>query len=69
MKKLVIVLLLTIFVLSGCNVFDKAAQNEFEAATKLWNAGDYQSAVRLYFELVEEHPPVRELMTHFTGQG
>ncbi len=56
MKKLVIVLLLTIFVLSGCNVFDKAAQNEFEAATKLWNAGDYQSAVRLYFELVKEHP-------------
>ncbi len=56
MKKLVIVLLLAMFVLAGCDVFDKAAQNEFEAATKRWNAGDYQNAVRLYFALVKEHP-------------
>ena len=56
MKRLVIVLLLGMFVLAGCDVFDKAAQNEFEAATKLWNAGDYQNAVRRYFMLVKEHP-------------
>jgi len=56
MKKFVIVLLLASFVLAGCDVFDKTAQNEFEAATKLWNAGDYQNAVRLYFALVKEHP-------------
>lgn len=56
MKKLEIVFLLTMFVLAGCDVFDKAAQNEFEAATKLWNAGDYQNAVRQYFALVQNHP-------------
>jgi TolA-binding protein len=56
MKKLVMVLLLGIFLLAGCDLFDKAAQNEFEAATKLWNAGDYQNAVRMYFALVKEHP-------------
>jgi TolA-binding protein len=56
MKKSVIVLLLGLFLLTGCDVFDKAAQNEFEAATKLWNAGDYQNAVNSYFALVKEHP-------------
>ena len=30
--------------------------NEYEAATKRWNAGDYQTAVRMYFALVKEHP-------------
>ncbi len=56
MKKAVIVLLLGMFLSAGCDVFDKTAQNEFEAATMRWNASDYQNAVRLYFALVKEHP-------------
>jgi len=56
MKQGVIVLLLGMFLLAGCDVVDKNAQNEFEAATKRWNAGDYQNAVMLYFALVKEHP-------------
>lgn len=55
MKKAFLVLLMGIM-LAGCDVFDKAAGNEYEAATKRWNAGDYQAAVGLYFELVKAHP-------------
>jgi TolA-binding protein len=55
MKKVLLVILMGIM-LAGCDVFDKAAGNEYEAATKRWNAGDYQAAVGLYFELVKEHP-------------
>ena len=55
MKRILIVLLLGT-ILAGCDVFDKAAINEFEAATKRWNAGDYQTAVTLYFALVKGHP-------------
>jgi TolA-binding protein len=55
MKKKVIALMIGIL-LSGCDVFDKAAANEYEAATKRWNAGDYHAAVGRYFELVKEHP-------------
>ncbi len=56
MKKGMIIILLGMFLLAGCDAFDKTSQNEFEAATKLWNAGDYQNAVKLYFELVKDHP-------------
>lgn len=56
MKKAALVLLLGMSLLAGCDVFDKTAQNEFEAATKRWNAGDYQNAVNQYFALVKEHP-------------
>jgi len=55
MKKILIVFLLGT-ALTGCDIFDKAATNEFEAATKRWNAGDYQTAVTLYFALVKQHP-------------
>ncbi len=55
MKKALLVILIG-FLLTGCNVFDKAANDKYEAATKCWNARDYQTAVRLYFELVKEHP-------------
>ena len=55
MKKTLMFLLLGIF-LTGCEGFDKTAQNEYELATKRWNAGDYQNAVRQYFSLVKEHP-------------
>jgi TolA-binding protein len=55
MKTVLAVLLIGVC-LSGCDVFDKAASNEYEAATKRWNAGDYQTAVGLYFALVKEHP-------------
>jgi len=55
MKNILIIFLIGI-ALSGCDIFDRAAINEFEAATKRWNAGDYQTAVTLYFALVKEHP-------------
>jgi len=55
MKKILVAVLLGV-VLFGCDIFDKTAINEFEAATKRWNAGDYQTAVTLYFALVKEHP-------------
>jgi len=55
MKKVLAALLIGLC-LAGCDVFDKAASNEYEAATKRWNAGDYQTAVGLYFALVKEHP-------------
>lgn len=55
MKKSIIILLLGLC-LAGCDLFDKAAISEFEAATKRWNAGDYQTAVTMYFALVKEHP-------------
>jgi TolA-binding protein len=55
MKKLLIVLLLVVLS-AGCDVFDKTAINEYEAATKKWNAGDYPTATRMYFDLVKEHP-------------
>jgi TolA-binding protein len=55
MKKFVIIILLGTL-LAACDVFDKAAINEYEAATKRWNAGDYQNAVKMYFALVKEHP-------------
>ena len=55
MKRLAIIILLGTM-LAGCDVFDKAAINEYEAATKRWNVGDYQNAVKMYFALVKEHP-------------
>ncbi len=55
MKKLLIVLLLVVLS-AGCDIFDKTAINEYETATKKWNAGDYPTAVRIYFDLVKEHP-------------
>ena len=56
MKRAALALVLGMSLLAGCDVFDKTAQNEFEAATKRWNAGDYQNAVNLYFTLVKQHP-------------
>jgi TolA-binding protein len=55
MKKLLIVLLLVVLS-AGCDVLDKTAINEYEAATRKWNAGDYPTAARMYFDLVKEHP-------------
>ncbi len=57
MKRILTSLLIgTLLVLAGCEVFDKAAGNEYEAAMKRWNAGDYQVAVKQFFDLVKEHP-------------
>lgn len=55
MKKALALLLLWA-VLTACDVFDKTAINQYEAATKRWNAGDYTTAARMYFALVKEHP-------------
>ncbi len=55
MKTWVLLVLIAALV-SGCDVLDKTAINEYEAATKRWNAGDYPAAVRLYFALAKEHP-------------
>jgi uncharacterized protein YceK len=45
MKKVILVILIGIL-LTGCDVLDKDASNKYEAATKRWNAGDYQTAVK-----------------------
>ena len=45
-----------LFMLASCDQFDRTAKNEYEAATKQWNAGDYPTAVRMYFAIVKEHP-------------
>ncbi len=55
MRKLFVLFLLSA-ILSGCDVFDKTAIGEYEAATKRWNAGDYPAAVRIYLALAKEHP-------------
>ena len=55
-KTLVILVLLAGIVLTGCDALDKTAQSEYEAATKRWNAGEYQTAARMYVSLVKEHP-------------
>lgn len=55
-KKAAIIFMLIVVALAGCDLLDKTAQNEYEAATKRWTAGDYQGAVKMYFELAKEHP-------------
>lgn len=40
----------------GCELFDKQARQDYEEATKRWNAGDYKTATALYIALVKEHP-------------
>jgi len=54
-RKTLTVLMLVLF-LAGCDAIDKTATNEYETATRRWNAGDYQAAVKMYFALVREHP-------------
>jgi len=50
------ILVVAVFSITACDFFDKAAINEYEAATKSWNAREYQTAVNRYFALVKEHP-------------
>jgi len=42
--------------IAGCEVIDKQASLEYEAATKRWYAGDYPAAVSMYISLVKAHP-------------
>lgn len=42
--------------LAGCEVIDKQASLEYEAATKRWYAADYPAAVSMYISLVKNHP-------------
>jgi TolA-binding protein len=55
MKKALILLLLG-SLLAGCDAIDRTAAGEYEAATRKWNAGDYPTAARMYFELARKHP-------------
>jgi TolA-binding protein len=54
-RKALTVLMLVLF-LAGCDALDKTATNEYEAATRRWTAGDYQTAVKMYFAIAREHP-------------
>ena len=54
-RRLAVALVLAVL-LTGCEAFDKQATLEYEAATKRWYAGDYQSAVSMYIRLVKDHP-------------
>jgi TolA-binding protein len=56
MGRRLVVMLVLCSVLAGCEVFDKQATLEYEAATKRWYAGDYPAAVSLYISLVKNHP-------------
>ena len=49
-------MLALVSLLAGCEVFDKQASLEYEAATKRWYAGDYPAAVSMYIGLVKNHP-------------
>lgn len=49
-------MLLAATLVGGCDFVDKAASEDYEAATKRWNAGEHQAAVQMYFALVKEHP-------------
>jgi TolA-binding protein len=49
-------LLVAFVLLAGCDVLDKTAISEYEAATKRWNVGDYPMAARMYLAVVKEHP-------------
>jgi TolA-binding protein len=56
MKQAMIILLFGMMILAGCDAVDRDAIEQYEAATKRWNAGDYPNAVKQYFTLVKEHP-------------
>ena len=53
-RKFLIILMLGAALL-GCDTLDRRAAEEYEAATKRWNAGDYQAAVSMYISLVKSH--------------
>ncbi len=55
MRKIAVVFLLALL-LAGCDVFDKTAEDEYETAMRRWNAGDYATAVRMYYAIAKEHP-------------
>ncbi len=54
-RRLILALVLAL-ALNGCELFDKQAATEYEAATKRWYAGEYQTAVSMYIGLVKQHP-------------
>lgn len=55
-KKIFFLFLLPALCLCSCNTFDKKATDQYEAATKRWNNGEYQLAARMYLGLVKDHP-------------
>ncbi|MDA8098653.1 MAG: tetratricopeptide repeat protein [Nitrospiraceae bacterium] len=66
--RLALVLALALSV-AGCEFFDRQATQEYEAATKRWNAGEYQAAVSQYILLVKEHPfsPLADNALYWVG--
>ena len=56
MRMRLVVMLVLVFLMAGCEVFDKQATLEYEAATKRWYSGDYPAAVSMYIGLVKNHP-------------
>ncbi len=55
MKKIASFLLLCVLV-TGCGLFDKTAETDYEAAMNRWNAADYATAVRMFYAIAREHP-------------
>jgi len=60
------VMLVLVSALAGCEVFDKQAALEYEAATKRWYAGDYPPPYRCISDC-EEHPYSPMLITPVFG--
>lgn len=56
MNRFLLNMLLAAALLTGCDAFDRAAMEEYEAATKRWNEGDYRAAVAMYDSIAMNHP-------------
>lgn len=49
-------MLLAAALVSGCDAFDRDAMEEYDAATRRWNEGDYRAAVAMYDSIAMNHP-------------
>jgi TolA-binding protein len=56
MRSVAVAILGAALLVAGCDALDKAASQQYEAATKKWNSGDYRAAVQLYDAVAKEHP-------------
>jgi TolA-binding protein len=69
MSKFLVVAIVLASLLSGCEIFDKQARTDYDQATKRWYAGDYQTAVKMYVNLVKNHPfsPLADNALYWVG--